>query len=50
VEGLEVDRSLAFDRAMLDKIESLTESDIQRSLQQHLGKLHWAEIKAGDFR
>lgn len=50
VEELEIDRTFVFDQAMLEKIESLTESDIQRSLQQHLGKLQWAEIRAGDFR
>jgi predicted Zn-dependent peptidase len=47
---LEIDRTFAFDSAMREKIESLSEFDIQRALQRHLGRLRWAEIKAGDFR
>ena len=49
-KGLEIDRTFAFHAAMLQKIESLTEADIQRALQRYLGKLRWVEIKAGDFR
>jgi zinc protease len=49
VDGLELGRKMAFYDDIVSKIQVLTEADIKRALNERLGGLPFAEIKAGDF-
>ncbi|UCG31604.1 MAG: insulinase family protein, partial [Phycisphaerales bacterium] len=49
IDGLELGRKMAFHDDVLSRIQALTEADIKRALNEHLGGAKFVEIKAGDF-
>jgi zinc protease len=50
VEGLEIDRTLGFQKQLLGKIEALSATGIRQSIQKVLGGAPMVEMSAGDLR
>ena len=48
-EDLEIDRTLEYQDRLLKSIAALTEDDVRRVLQKHLGSAAWVRVKAGDL-
>ncbi len=47
--GLEINRTLAYNDALMKRIATLTREDIAAALKKHLGSLEMFEVKAGDL-
>jgi len=49
VRGLEIDRTFAYHAEFQKKIQALTQADIKRALEKHLGSATFVQMKAGDL-